>query len=251
MSRRPLLAANWKLHKTRAEVRAFAAEFVAGVAGVDAEILVAPSHPLLDVAVVAFAGSPVGVSAQDASAHASGAFTGEVSVAQLGDAGCIAVILGHSERRQYHHESDAEVRSKVAAALGQGLVPILCIGESLAERESDRTEAVVLGQLDGGLEGFDAAALGTLVVAYEPVWAIGTGRTATPADAQQVHAAIRGRLSERFGPELASRTRILYGGSVKPENASELLAQPDIDGALVGGASLDAASFLRIVRAAV
>jgi len=251
VSRRPLIAANWKLHKTRAEVRAFASTFLAALDVSDADIVVAPSFPLLETAAAAFAGTPIAIAGQDASAHANGAYTGEVSAAQLRDVGCSAVILGHSERRAYHHESDATVARKLAISADEALTPIVCIGETLAEREAGRTESVVLAQLDGALEGHPSALLERLVIAYEPVWAIGTGRNATPADAQAVHATIRVRLSARLGDAHAARVRILYGGSVKPDNAAALLAEPDIDGALVGGASLDADSFLRIVRAAV
>lgn len=249
MSRRPLIAANWKLHKTRAEVRSFAGAFLAGENVSTTDVLVAPSAPLLDVAVAAFAGSSIVIAGQDASPHPSGAFTGEVSAIQLVDAGCGAVILGHSERRAYHHESDALIRAKLGAALDAGLMPILCVGETLDERESGRTELVVLGELDGALDGLSSERLSRLVVAYEPVWAIGTGRNATPDDAQAVHAAIRARLGMLLDASVAESVRILYGGSVKPDNAAALLERPDIDGALVGGASLDADSFLRIVRA--
>lgn len=249
--RRPLVAANWKMHKTAADTRAFVSTLLAGL-GTEprAEIVLAPSHTLLTAAREALGNAAVALAGQDLSEHDQGAFTGEVSGAQLRDAGCTAVILGHSERRQYHGESDAGVGRKLAAALRNGLLPILCVGESLVEREAGQTETVVIRQLDGALSGFEAAALSSLVVAYEPVWAIGTGRTATPADAQTVHAAVRGRLAGLFGADYGAQTRILYGGSVKPDNASSLLSQPDVDGALVGGASLDADAFLRIVRAA-
>ncbi|MCA9556806.1 MAG: triose-phosphate isomerase, partial [Myxococcales bacterium] len=166
------------------------------------------------------------------------------------DVGCEAVIVGHSERRQIFGESDETVRRKVGACLSHGLTPIVCIGETLEQRERDETEGVVLGQLDAAVEGLDASSVRRLVIAYEPVWAIGTGRTAKPEDAQAVHAAIRARVLDRFGEGVASGLRILYGGSVKPSNAEELLSQPDIDGALVGGASLDGDSFTAIVAAA-
>lgn len=248
-ARRPFIAANWKLQKTIAETRAFAITIRGDLANITASVAVAPSFTLLATAVDTFAGTSVYVAAQDLSMHDAGAFTGEVSGVQLRDVGCTATLIGHSERRQHHGETDEIVRKKLSAALRHGLLPILCIGETLAEREAGQTNEVVLGQLTRALDGSTPAELRTLVIAYEPVWAIGTGRTATPLDAQDVHSAIRQALSDRDA-QLASETRILYGGSVNPGNASALLAQPDIDGALVGGASLDADSFLRIVRAA-
>lgn len=247
--RRPFIAANWKLHKTQAEAREFAKNLVAGLAAEGPEVVVAPSHTLLHACADAFAGTSVVVAGQDVSAHDSGAFTGEVSGAQLRDVGCGATLIGHSERRQYHGETDAIVGAKLVAAIRHGLVPVVCVGETLVEREGGSTETVVLRQLEGALAGIDVAALASLVIAYEPVWAIGTGRNATPEDAQLVHRTIRSALSSRDAT-LGARTRILYGGSVKPDNAAALLGQPDVDGALVGGASLDADSFLRIVRAA-
>lgn len=249
--RRPLVAANWKMHKTVADTRSFVTAVRAQLTATEgAELAIAPSFTLLAAAHEALAGMPVHLAGQDLSEHDQGAYTGEVSGAQLRDAGCSAVLVGHSERRQYHGETDALVARKLGAALRHGLLPILCIGETLAEREAGRTEEVVLRQLDVALEGKTPEALQGLVLAYEPVWAIGTGRTATPEDAQAVHAAIRTRLGLRLGAGPANSTRILYGGSVKPDNAAELLSRPDIDGALVGGASLDADAFLRIVRAA-
>jgi triosephosphate isomerase len=182
--------------------------------------------------------------------ESEGAYTGEISPDMLIDVGCLYVILGHSERRQYFGETDREVNVKVFAALNKGLIPIVCVGESLSERESGHTEQVVAGQVRGSLAGLDPLVAPKILVAYEPVWAIGTGRTASAADAQQVNGFIRGLLEEMFGPEAARRIRILYGGSVKPDNAAGLMRQPDIDGALVGGASLDADSFAGIIRAA-
>ena len=256
MSRRPLIAGNWKLHKTASESVELARAVLHKLpreAAVD--VLVAPGFTAL-YAVHDAVGDParsqpsLGLAAQDCYFEDEGAFTGEVSPAQLKDVGCEAVILGHSERRHVFGELDEHVRRKVAAALSHGLTPILCVGETLAQREAEQTEGVVLGQLDAALEGLDEGSARRCVVAYEPVWAIGTGKTAQPEDAQAVHAAIRAAVRERFGARCADGLRVLYGGSVKPGNAAELLARPDIDGALVGGASLDADSFVAIVRAA-
>ena len=250
-ARIPFVAANWKMYKTKAEALAFVAELRAGLRGDRrAEVCVAPGYPALDAVGQALAGSGVFLAAQDVGTHDQGAYTGEVSGAQLRDVGCTHVIVGHSERRQLFGDTDAVVNAKVKAALRHGLVPILCIGELLAQREAGTTNQVVLGQLDAALEGLSDAEVSRLIVAYEPVWAIGTGKTATPADAQAVHAAIRGRLSEVRGADLAAGVRVIYGGSVKPENAGQLLAEPDIDGALVGGASLETKTFLPIVEAA-
>ncbi len=250
-ARRPLVAGNWKLFKTLAEARALVTELKAGIGpDTEAEVVVAPVFTALSTVAAELAGSPIGLSAQDVYPEASGAFTGEVSAPLLADVGCTYCIVGHSERRQLFGETDASVHAKVRALLATGIRPILCIGETLAEREAGTTFDVVLGQLDRGLGDLDAAALEPLVVAYEPVWAIGTGKNASPADAQEVHARIRARVAATKGAALAERLRILYGGSVKPENAADLLAQPDIDGALVGGASLKAETFLPIVRAA-
>ncbi|HEY8369404.1 MAG TPA: triose-phosphate isomerase [Thermodesulfobacteriota bacterium] len=248
--RRPLLAGNWKLHGRLAEAAALAGavrDAVAGTSGRDV-VLCPPFTAVAEVARV-LAGSPIAVGGQDCFWEPKGAFTGEVSAEMLKDAGASFVIVGHSERRQYFGETDETVARKVAAARRAGLVPILCVGERLEEREAGRTLEVVSRQVTAGLAGVSPAdaEAGRLVVAYEPVWAIGTGRTATPAQAQEVHAAIRRLLAERFGAAAASAVRIQYGGSVKPDNIDALMAEPDIDGALVGGASLDAAGFARIV----
>ena len=211
------------------------------------EAVVAPSFTALWAVHDALKGSRVGVASQDVYWEDQGAFTGEVSAPQLKDAGCTYVIVGHSERRQLFAETNEQVRRKVGAVLSHRLTPILCVGETLEQRERGETETIVLGQVRAALEGLSTDAIAKTVIAYEPVWAIGTGKNAKPEDAQAVHAAIRGALD----PEVGARTRILYGGSVKPENAIELLGQADIDGALVGGASLKPDSFLAIFDAAV
>jgi triosephosphate isomerase len=247
--RTPFIAANWKMHKTIADARAFAEKLAPRareLAGV--EVAIAPPFTALAALRDALAGTDIALAAQNAHFEAQGAFTGEVSVGMLADVGCRYVILGHSERRALFGESDALIARKLAAVQAAGLRPILCVGESLAEREANRTFEVVGAQLAGSLASADAARAAELVVAYEPVWAIGTGKTATPAMAQEAHAFVRARLAERFGAAAAQAIRIQYGGSVKPENAVELMAQPDIDGALVGGASLDPESFSAIIR---
>ncbi|MFN8544614.1 MAG: triose-phosphate isomerase [Candidatus Binatia bacterium] len=248
MSRVPLLAGNWKMHCTRAEATALAralAERVGRVTG--REVLVAPPFTALEAVAAAIAGTAIRLAAQNVHWEAKGAFTGEISTAMLRDVGCTHVIIGHSERRQYFGETDETVAKRVGAALAAGLTPIVCVGETLAEREAGATAAVIQRQIAGGLAGRSAADLDRCVVAYEPVWAIGTGRTATPAQAQEVHAAIRAQLAGLGGAALATRVRILYGGSVKADNVDTLMREPDIDGALVGGASLDVAAFARIV----
>jgi triosephosphate isomerase (TIM) len=249
VSRRPLIAANWKMHKTIAEAEAFAHELLPLVAGASAEVAVAPSFVALAALGRALAGSVVALAAQNVNANEQGAFTGEVSPAMLADAGCRYGIVGHSERRSLYGETSAFVAAKAAALLARGIRPIVCVGESLAEREAGRTLAVVGDQLRESVASVPPGRAAELVVAYEPVWAIGTGRTATPEMAQQVHAAIRAELVSAFAAA-GDEIRIQYGGSVKPENTAELMAQPDIDGALVGGASLDPKSFAAIVRAA-
>ena len=215
--------------------------------GVD--VVVCPPYPYLAQAVAALRGAAVAVGGQDLCAFKDGAYTGEVSASMLLDIGCAWVIVGHSERRALYGEGDSLVARKFAAAQARGLSPILCVGESLAEREAGQTTAVVARQLDAVLELAGAAALATAVLAYEPVWAIGTGRNATPGQAQEVHAFIRGRIAARDA-KIAGQVRILYGGSVKAGNAAELFAQPDVDGGLIGGASLKADEFLAIVAAA-
>ena len=249
MARRPLIAGNWKLQNGLEASAALARAVAAGLdADAKAEVVLAPVFTALSTVGAALQGTTIGLAGQNVHWEDKGAFTGEVSAPLLADVGCSHVIVGHSERRQLFGDTDAAVRRKVEAALRGGLVPIACVGETLSEREEGRTLDVVLGQLDAVLKGLTGAE--RVVIAYEPVWAIGTGRVAKAEDAQEVHRAIRGRATELCGDEVARGLRILYGGSVKADNAAGLLAQPDIDGALVGGASLDAAQFLAIVRAA-
>jgi len=246
--RRPILAANWKMHKTAGEAAEFAAAFVPRVEDAEGrDVVVAPPFTALDRLGRALAGSNVALAAQNVSPEPKGAFTGEVSTAMLADLGCRYAIVGHSERRTLFGESDGFVARKAAALFAAGLVPIVCVGESLEEREAGRTRDVVGAQIDGSLAEVPADRAAEVVVAYEPIWAIGTGKTATPEMAQEVHAFVRERLGERFG-DAAGAIRIQYGGSVKPDNVDALMAQPDIDGALVGGASLDPKDFARIVR---
>jgi triosephosphate isomerase len=219
---------------------------VAGTQGV--EIVVAPVFTALSRVADALSGSTIHVSAQDCYWEEEGAYTGEVAPKLLADAGCSHVIIGHSERRQYFGETDGTVNKKARAAIAAGLTAIVCVGETLAEREADRTFAVIETQLNGSLAGFSADQFDKAVIAYEPVWAIGTGKTASDDQAQEVHAFIRNLLAKQFGQGVADATRILYGGSVKPDNVKGLMSQPDIDGALVGGASLKADSFAAIAN---
>lgn len=246
--RQPLVVGNWKMHGSRGKVD----ELLGGLLDVAlpsaVEVAVCPASLHIHQALDLCSGSAIAVGAQDCSDKQSGAYTGEVAADMLADAGCEWVILGHSERRQYHKESDALVAAKIAAVLEAGLRPILCVGETREEREGGSAESVVAGQLQGALAQFDQVA--GLVVAYEPVWAIGTGLTATPEQAQEMHAYIRSQLDGVAGIE-GAEIRLLYGGSVKAGNAAELFASQDIDGALVGGAALVAEDFLAIVNAAV
>jgi len=249
MERRPFMAGNWKMHLLASEAEALVRALLAGLKGVEAvDIAVAPAFPYLVPLARMLSGTPVGLAAQNLHWESQGAYTGEVSPNMLRDVGCRYVIVGHSERRQFFHETDETVNKRLKAALAAGLVPIFCVGETLEERKKGRTGAVVERQVRGGLQGIALHEPGQAVVAYEPVWAIGTGETATPEQAQAVHAAIRGLLKTLYGAEVALGMRIQYGGSVKPENVRELMGQPDIDGALVGGASLKAESFLKIVQ---
>ena len=252
MDRVKFVCGNWKMHKTVAEAVALVKAIGEGLGDASGrvQVAVAPPFTALHAAAQAAAGSPVEVAGQDVHWEPQGAFTGAVSAAMLAEAGCRHGIVGHSERRQLFGETDEGVRKKTAALLGAGLRPIVCVGETLAERESGRTLEVVDRQVRQGLAGLDATRLGRVTVAYEPVWAIGTGKTATTAQAQEVHAAIRSILRE-LGGSVADAIRIQYGGSVKPENAQELMSQPDVDGALVGGASLKAGDFLAIVKGAL
>lgn len=248
MKRRPLIAGNWKMHKTVPETLAYIEAFKPLVAGVDdRDIMLAPPFTALDAAQRALEGTNIALGAQNCHWEEEGAFTGEVSPRMLADLGVTYVIIGHSERRHIFGETDEMIRRKVEAALRHELVPILCIGERLEEREAGKTLSVLERQLKEGLKGLSASDLRDLVVAYEPVWAIGTGKTATPEQAEEAHAFCRKLLAGMFGEEFAERTRILYGGSVKPENVVGLMARPDIDGALVGGASLKPDVFARIV----
>ncbi|MGI6285833.1 triose-phosphate isomerase [Neomoorella humiferrea] len=245
--RRPIIAGNWKMHNTTEKARELVELLKPLVGASDVEVVVCPPFTAIAATVNAAAGSNIAVGAQDLFWEDWGAYTGEVSGPMLKDLGCRYVIIGHSERRQYFGETDATVNKKLHAALRHDLVPIVCVGETLDEREAGKTLEVVRRQVEDGLKGLTPDQVETLVVAYEPVWAIGTGRTATAADAQEVIAFIRKTLKAMYG-ERAELTRIQYGGSVKPENIAELMAQPDIDGALVGGASLDAISFAAIVN---
>ena len=245
----PLIAGNWKMYKTIAETTEFFREFLPMVANSShCEIAIAPPFTAIGTAVKLARGSRVAISGQDIYWEKQGAFTGQVSAPMLGEAGCRFAIIGHSERRQYFGETDQTVNKKIRAALGTELEAIVCIGELLEEREAGRTEAVLKQQGEQGLDGLTAADLARIIIAYEPVWAIGTGRTATPEIAQQAHGFIRSMGAAGFGRESADRLRILYGGSVKPDNIKGLMAQADIDGALVGGASLEAKSFAAIVN---
>ena len=251
MARKLIIAGNWKMHMTRDEAVALAEGVVTDTASTAdrVDVVLIPPSPFLPAVGSAIDGTSVELGAQNMHPEPKGAFTGELSGSMLRSVGCRYVICGHSERRQIFGETSEWIGDKVNAAHRDGLTPILCIGETLDERESDRTEAVVDEQLREGIRGLTAEQMTETVLAYEPVWAIGTGKTASPEQAQAVHAHIRVRLAESFGDDVAQAVRIQYGGSVKPANAAQLLSQLDIDGALVGGASLDAASFTGIVNA--
>ena len=248
MSRRPIIAGNWKMNKSPSEAAQLARELRRSLSKVKtADVVIGPTFVALPGAAEAIAGSPIGLAAQNLHWESKGAYTGEISGPMLKELGCTHVIIGHSERRQYFGETEETVNKRVNAALDHGLIPIMCIGETLEQREAGETMKVVKRQLLGGLDNFTAEQLAGLVLAYEPVWAIGTGRTASVEQAQEVHAFIRGVLAERFGGDFAQATRIQYGGSVKPGNVAGLMAQTDIDGALVGGASLSAETFTELV----
>ena len=245
----PLVVGNWKMHGTLAEARSLAQAIrdqLEPLRGV--EVVLCPPFTALGVVGKILSGSPVGLGAQNCHWEAKGAYTGEVSPGMLGELGCRMVIVGHSERRRELGESDAQVNRKVQATLAQGLIPILCVGETDAERRQALTFPVVEGQLRAGLAGLAPGAVGQCVVAYEPVWAIGTGVNASPAQAGEVHGYVRGLLSELASKEIAQTVRILYGGSVNPDNVDGLIQEPEIDGGLVGGASLQAQSFVAVVR---
>ena len=248
---RPLVAGNWKLYKTLRESVEVAKE-IAGFVGASTtpEVAIAPVYTALAKVADALVGTPVALAAQDCCWEPQGAFTGEVGPLQLKDIGCKYVIVGHSERRQLFGETDETVARKTKAVVSHGMAPIVCVGEVLAEREAGSAEAVVVRQLRAAIKGLPQAEAAKLVIAYEPVWAIGTGKTAQPHDAQEMHARVRATLAEALGHALADSIRVLYGGSVKPDNAAALMAQPDVDGALVGGASLTLESFSAIITAA-
>jgi len=251
--RKPLIAGNWKMHNTHFEAIALTQKLAFTLTDKDfaaADIAILPPFTALRSVQTLIEGDKLKLAwgAQDVSAHDDGAFTGEVSARMLAKLGCQFVLAGHSERRQYHHEDDALVNAKVKAALKREITPLLCVGEPLEVRQAGQQVEHNLGQLDGGLAGLTAEQVGKIVIAYEPVWAIGTGEVATPQDAQEVCGALRGRISAVHGDAVARDARILYGGSVKPDNMPSIMAEPDIDGALVGGASLDAGEFVRICR---
>ena len=248
--RRPVIAGNWKMFKTIRE----AVDFVQAlrplvVATTHCDIVVAPVFTAIRAVADRLEGSNIRVASQDVAAETGpGAFTGEVSAAMIRDAGAAYAIVGHSERRQFYSETDVSVNRKVASVLSAGLVPIVCVGEGIDQRQAGKAEATVEGQLMGGLANLTAREASNIIIAYEPVWAIGTGQTATPEIAEQMHSFIRSRLRKMFGDEQADSVPILYGGSVKPDNIARLMQEPDIDGALVGGASLEPDSFSRIVN---
>jgi triosephosphate isomerase len=253
MPRIPLIVGNWKMFKTIPETQDFCRRLkgeVVALQGKQVEVAIAPPFTAIAAAAQALQGSPIRVASQDVFWAESGAYTGEVAPRMLKDAGCRMALAGHSERRQYFHETDESVNRKAAALLKEGLIPIVCIGETLAERKERATFQVVERQIREGLKGLSVKDPLLLVIAYEPVWAIGTGQTATPPQAQEVQAFIRKLLGEVFSPSVAQGMRILYGGSVKPDNTAELMAMEDVDGALVGGASLEIDSFGQIIKKA-
>ncbi len=252
-ARKPLIIGNWKMHNNHFEAIALTQKLGWGLKDKDyvaADIVVLPPFTSLRSVQTLIDGDKLRLryGAQDVSPHEDGAYTGDISARMLAKLGCEFVLAGHSERRQYHHEDNAEVNAKVRVLVSRGMTPVLCVGESLEVRQAGEHLAYTLGQLDAGLAGLTAEQVAGLVVAYEPVWAIGTGEVATPADAQEVCGAVRQRISGVHGDAVAAAARILYGGSVKPDNMPSIMAEPDVDGALVGGASLDAADFVRICR---
>ena len=247
--RTPLIAGNWKMHKTSSEAAQTARQLVELTTDVeDVDIMIAPTFTCLEAVSGVVAGSQVALGAQNLYWEKEGAYTGEISADMLTALGCRYVIIGHSERRQYFGETDETVNNRIKAALDAGLIPVMCVGETEQERDAGQTFSILDKQVKNGLHSYVAADLETLVVAYEPVWAIGTGKTATKDQAQEAHRHIRGLLTGLYGDVLSASLRILYGGSVKPDNVSDLMAMPDIDGALVGGASLDAESFSKIIH---
>jgi triosephosphate isomerase len=250
--RAPIIAGNWKMYKTQKEAFQLASTLKQKLSDINSvKVIVCPPFTALASVKEAIEGSHILLGAQNMHWEREGAFTGEISPQMLLTAGCKYVIIGHSERRNYFFETNENVNLKVKSALGFGLTPIVCVGEKLEEREANKTEQVVEDHIRGAFENLAADSVKKSVIAYEPVWAIGTGRTATPAQANEVHLFARGLLSSMFGQDCAENVNILYGGSVKPENSKELLGMPDIDGALVGGASLDADSFEKIVRSVI
>lgn len=248
--RKPFIAGNWKMNLDRSASVALATGIAGHAQDGDCDVAVCPPHVYLDAVGQSIGQSAVALGAQDMYHASEGAFTGEISSNMLLDLGCRYVILGHSERRHILGETDGHINQKVQAALAAGLIPIVCVGETLDQREADQTEAVVQEQFDGSLDGLSAEQMGQIVIAYEPVWAIGTGKVATPEQAEAVHADLRKLIESRYNADVSRIVRIQYGGSVKPENAAELLSQANIDGALVGGASLKVESFLGIIQAA-
>lgn len=249
MARKPLIAGNWKMHKTCSESEELIQELRRELDGYsEVDVVICPPFTALAGASELLEGSRIKLGAQNVSWGSEGAFTGEISTSMLLDCGCEYVIIGHSERRHLFHESDDMISQKIRQVINTPLIPILCIGETLKERERRRVEDVVLGQLEQAVAKLTAEEISRIIIAYEPVWAIGTGRTATPETAEEVHQMIRNWLSEVHSDTLAENSRILYGGSVKPDNVGELMAQKDIDGALVGGASLQSDTFAQIVK---
>ena len=249
--RKKFIAGNWKMNLNRSDAVALAGGLATQLgSATDVDVAICPPSVYLDAVNEAVSGSNVALGAQNMYHEAGGAFTGELSAGMLLDVGCKYVILGHSERRHILGETDAAINLKVVAALAAGLLPIVCVGETLDEREADRTQSVVKGQVEGSLAGLTAEQMQQIVIAYEPVWAIGTGKVATPDQAEEVHADLRSLLETLYNSDVASAVRIQYGGSVKPNNAAELLGQPNIDGALVGGASLKVDDFMGIIAGA-
>jgi len=247
--RRPIIAGNWKMNNTSAESVELVSRLKEMISGVkEVEVVVAPSYTVLSAVATAIRGSNIALSSQNIFWEEKGAFTGEISPAMLKDVGCQYAIIGHSERRQYFGETNETVNKRLKAALDASLIPIVCIGETLEERDADKTLTVIEKQVKEGLAGISSGEMEKIVIAYEPVWAIGTGKTATPEQAQEIHQFIRGMLAQVFDEGVAEGIRILYGGSVKPDNVDQLMSQKDIDGALVGGASLKADSFARIIQ---
>ncbi len=248
-NRRPIIAGNWKMNKTSVEARDLAQKLIPLVSGVKGrDIVLAPPFTALQAVAEAIRGTGISLSAQNMHWEDKGAFTGEISAEMLLDLGCKYVIIGHSERRQFFGESDETVNKKLRQALNKGLLPIVCVGETLNQRDAGKANEVIERQFTGALKGITAAEMQKIIIAYEPVWAIGTGKTATPAQANEIHGFIRQKAEMAYGRDVASSLRIQYGGSVTPENVSSLMAMPDIDGALVGGASLKPESFAALVN---